>query len=93
MAKDATVKATFDILNGARLDAPVDTGYMRASGTVNMSLGDVVSGEVTFSAEYAIFVEEGTSKMAGRPFLRPNFEKYSAEWVKALEQLGGLVIK
>jgi len=49
--------------------APVDTGYLRDSIDI-VDVGDnyVV---VAAQAEYAIFVEEGTSKMDAQPFMAP----------------------
>lgn len=93
LAMLATSKSTFDTLGDARRDAPVDTGYLRASGTVNMSLGDTVTGEVYFSAEYAVYVHDGTSRMPPRPFLRNSFEAHSKEWIQAMEQIGGQILE
>jgi phage protein, HK97 gp10 family len=60
----------------AKENAPVDTGALQDSGHV-----DKVSDKeyhVVFDAQkadesgsYALYVEEGTSKMAAQPFLRP----------------------
>lgn len=89
----ATAKTTFDTLGDARRATPVKTGYLRASGTTTMSLGTTLTSEITFSAEYAVFVHEGTSRMPPRPFLRDAFEKHTKQWTKALEQIGGVVLE
>ena len=59
-----------EVLSIAQQLAPVDTGFLRASGHLE---GDA-RGElqkVVFDAEYAGYVEFGTSRSAAQPFLRP----------------------
>lgn len=89
----ATAKATIDTANGARELAPVDTGYLRAAITTATGVsGSTVWGEVTAGAEYAPYVEHGTSRMAPQPYMSPSFEKNSAKWLQALGQLGGKAV-
>jgi HK97 gp10 family phage protein len=64
-------KFAFDILGKAQRRAPYRTGNLRTSGTVH-TVG-MMSAEITFTANYAAFVELGTRKMAARPFLGPAF--------------------
>lgn len=49
--------------------APVDTGHLRASIRRDPVIGDTVSIRAT--AEYARYVEQGTSRMHAQPFLKP----------------------
>lgn len=60
---------------------PVDTGFLRDSGYVQIRSGDV---EIGYSAPYASFVEFGTYKMAAQPFLRPAFDEYEEEALSAI---------
>lgn len=95
MIRDATVKATLDTQRMARERAPVDTGYLRSSIAVSVqpgqSAGSVV-GEVTAGANYAAYVEHGTSRQRPQPFMRPAFEQSRDVWVQMLEQIGGRVL-
>jgi HK97 gp10 family phage protein len=40
--------------------------------------------EIGFAAEYASYVEFGTSKMAAQPFLRPAFDEAEAAALSAI---------
>lgn len=55
----------------AQLRAPVDTGNMRRSTTFDVISDNEVDVGVTPDAQYALFVEKGTSKQAAQPFLEP----------------------
>ena len=61
-----------EIERDAKLNAPVDTGTLRASIT---STGSGSEYEIGTNLEYAPFVEYGTRYMAAQPFLFPAFEK------------------
>ena len=61
-----------EIERDAKLNAPVDTGMLRASIT---STGSGSEYEIGTNLEYAPFVEFGTRYMAAQPFLFPAFEK------------------
>lgn len=51
---------------------PVDTGFLKASGGIQITPDDV---EIVYDAPYASFVEFGTYKMAAQPYLRPAFDE------------------
>lgn len=66
-------QATIDLEAQCKAATPVDTGTLRASihHTVK-GAGPSVTGEVSTggeSSDYAIFVEQGTSKMAARRYM------------------------
>ena len=65
-------KTAFEVEREAKLNAPVDTGMLRASIT---STGSGSEYEIGTNIEYAPFVEFGTRYMAAQPFLFPAFEK------------------
>lgn len=67
-AQDETRGIANDILDRAQMLAPVDTGYLRASGFVDGWGNDYIIG---FTAHYAHFQEFGTSRHRAQPFLRP----------------------
>lgn len=60
------------VLNNARRLAPVDTGRLRASLTMEMRLENGVPvARVGTNVGYGLFVHEGTGIYAGRPPIRP----------------------
>lgn len=65
---DKIHRISHEILRDAQAAAPVDTGHLRASGYVSEdSLGE---DEIGFRADYAVYVSEGTSRMAPNDFFR-----------------------
>ena len=93
MIRQATVKTTIDTAADARRNAPVDTGYLRSSIATEYEFsGDGVVGSVEAGANYAAYVENGTSRMAPQPFMRPAFDRNRAKWVRAMEQVGAEVL-
>lgn len=62
-------------------NAPVKTGFLKASAESNEIEG---GAELRFTANYSAYVELGTSKWAGKPFVRPAIDEHSTEIVKAV---------
>src|SRR3990172_938523 len=57
----------------AKQIVPVDTGYLRS--TIYGQVTGPLEAELRADADYAVFVEEGTSRMGARPYLRPSLEQ------------------
>ena len=92
MIREATAKAALDTQRVARERAPVDTGYLRSSIAATIDPGStsgVIVGEVTAGAEYAAYVEHGTSRQRPQPFMRPAHEQVRPVFVQMIEQIGG----
>ena len=90
MAHTAAVKAALDTQAEARRRAPVDTGFMRASIAERSGIqGRTVWAETSVGAEYAAYVEYGTSTQAPQPFMRPAFEQARDVFVQMIGQIGG----
>jgi hypothetical protein len=53
----------------AKQNCPVDTGRLRGSITWEFFVDDTVGVRIGTNVSYGYFVHEGTSRMAGRPFL------------------------
>lgn len=79
-------KTAYDIEADAKRFCPVDTGNLRNSISTDTH---VLSAEIGPTAEYAAFVEYGTSRMAPEAFMGPAFDRHAGELVTALEQIAG----
>lgn len=79
-------KVTFDVEASAKDRAPVDTGFLKNSGS---SVIGRLKNIVQFTAEYATFQEFGTRFMAANPFLIPALEQhrkaFNAAWKKLIK--------
>lgn len=73
---------------------PVDTGALQSSiKTKIVDNGKSITGSIyvdsgSVAAEYAKFIEFGTSRMPARPFMRPAL-MLNEEWIKAIFQAKG----
>lgn len=65
----------FRIEGRAKVNSPVDTGFLRNSITSRMV--SKLQAQVEVGAEYGIHVEYGTYKMGAQPYLRP-----AVSWAK-----------
>jgi len=65
----------------AREIVPVRTGYLRS--TIYHQVSDLTL-ELGASADYAPFVEFGTSRMSAQPFIRPAFDAGQQKLFEAL---------
>ncbi len=87
----ATTAAAEDLAAKASANAPVDTGTLAASVHVEsvVSSGFTVTATVATGgeAEYAGYVEGGTSKMGAQPYMEPalieNAPRYAEEMARA----------
>lgn len=82
--RSARARTAYAIEGTAKVLCAVDTG-----ATVN-SIGtdiDDDSAEIGPTTEYAPFLELGTSRMAGQPFMAPAFDRHVPEYVHALSQI------
>lgn len=74
----------------AKVYCPVDTGYLKNSISSEFT-GDGRSGEmsgaVTAGANYARFVEYGTSRMHAQPFMNPALDEEEPGYLAACAQL------
>ena len=66
--------------------APVDTGRLKKSGYVNMR-HDRLGAKIGHNANYATYVEFGTSKQRPQPFLVPAFDRNTRKMKNAIHQI------
>ncbi|MBU7455844.1 HK97-gp10 family putative phage morphogenesis protein [Leuconostoc fallax] len=65
--------------------APVDTGYLKQH--VQAKKSGNLSADVVSMAEYSIYQEFGTRKMAAHPYMRPAMKQESPFLFEKLENL------
>jgi len=83
----ATRKAGLDVVRNARQRAPYDTGALRSSITSQVTrTRGAVEARVGPTVHYARFLEEGTSRIAPRPYMRPAFDSVRRGYVDAVRQ-------
>ena len=87
----AVRKTARDVQADAQRLAPVDTGALKSSisSTVDTFAGGA-SAEVGPTVEYGSYVELGTSRMAGQPYLSPAFDRRIGPFTRAISKLGDL---
>lgn len=73
------------IVSEAQSNAPVDTGFLRDS--IHVAEESDTSVSVVADAEYAAYVEYGTSRMAAQPFFEPAVENARAEIEQRLRDI------
>lgn len=81
-------KVAFDILAASQRVVPVAKstpthtgGNLKNSGNVETRPGHATIG---YHANYAVYVHEGTMRMAARPFLREPFDQIAPNLARAL---------
>jgi HK97 gp10 family phage protein len=79
---DVVRKATFDVEADAKVRAPVDTGFHRSA--IQGKMIGPLTGEIVAGAEYSLFLEWGTSKMAAQPALTPAIEAIRQPFIQAI---------
>lgn len=77
---------------GARADAPRDRPWLATEGIAVAVDQERLTRAVTTGADpngkpVGLFVEFGTSRMAPRPFLYPQLDKFGPEFVSDLERI------
>lgn len=82
---DALVRtATFNILATSQGLVAVDTGFLKATGAASFE-GD--AGIISYSANYAAYVEFGTSRMRAQPYLTPAVEMERPAFMLGMQRL------
>jgi HK97 gp10 family phage protein len=89
--QDAVAETLLLTETDAKLLSAVDTGYNRANIHADLA-PNRLSGTVTASASYAVFLENGTRYMSAQPFLGPAFNKNRGAFIARLKA-AGLTVK
>lgn len=89
---DTIVRSTAHLIEAnAKQIVPVDTGNLRNSIGTDITRhaegqGYGTEAEIGAAAAYAPYVELGTTRMAPRAFLGPSLDRYSPDFVAALDE-------
>ena len=83
----AVAKAALDIQANAQRRAPVRTGFLRAS--IQAHQVGPHHWRVTVGADYGIYVEHGTVRMAARPYMGPSVEAVRPVFLEAMKRTVG----
>lgn len=93
-AVEAARKAGMDIQAGAKARVPVDTGFLRNSiSTADGWRGNTYRVEVGPTANYAAYVENGTSRQRAQPYLRPATDAVIPGFQAAVGQITGDMLR
>ena len=87
LASAAIRKTALDIKKDARAFCPVDTGDLKNSITMSSTK---LAAEIGPTADYGVYVELGTSRMAPHAFLGPAFDRRVHGLETALLQISEL---
>lgn len=86
----ATRKVAADVKREAKIFAPYDTGNLKGSITYDTTIeANAVEAEIGPTAEYGIWLEEGTSVMAPHAFMGPAFDRNAHFYEQALSSILG----
>lgn len=87
-ASAIVAKTAADIVRDAQSIVVVDTGYLKNS--IGFDMPTPFEANIGPTASYGRYIEEGTSRMGPRPYMRPAFERNIPLFEAAAAQLDGL---
>ena len=73
-AREVVGEIAKDALELSQQIVPVDTGWLKSTGAVELEETGKALAIVAYEAEYAAYVELGTSKMGEQPYLLPSVQ-------------------
>lgn len=84
--KQIVKQNTAELTQGAQRKAPVDTGYLRRS--ITMDVGNSgLTGKVKPTADYAPYLEYGTRFSPSQAFMRPSFNRQKEQFKRDMSRL------
>ena len=88
-------KSTFDTFRDAQATVPVDTGNLKGSGQTSFSGSNaaVAQGTIEYTAEYAEYVHDGTSRQAPQPWLAEAFDRNMEPFAAAVASIGAVILE
>lgn len=94
-ARDVIRKTAYDIERDAKALVPVDTGNLKSSishSDLRIGNSGALVAEIGPTANYGVFVEQGTSRMAPQAFMGPAADRHTPSFEAAMQQLGAEVL-
>ena len=85
-ARRVVTRTAFSVQGMAQGLAPVDTGFLRSSISIDLR---VLEAEIGPTANYGLYVEMGTSRMSPQPFMYPAAEAHEDEFLAKLAEAAG----
>lgn len=88
-------KSAYEIQQTAKVLAPVDTGALRSSITVDFvgdGRGGSMEAEIGPTVDYGVFQEFGTSKMAPQPYLGPALDRHADGFEQGIADIAATVL-
>lgn len=82
--KQAVAEAALDIQRYAKRNAPVRTGALRGSISIDFIKG--LSAQVSAKMPYSVHVEYGTHKANAQPYMRPAAEKAKDKFYRMVKE-------
>jgi HK97 gp10 family phage protein len=82
-------KCALAVQRDAKKETPVDTGRLRGSIVTDTSNIEKYECEIGTNVEYAPYVEYGTYKMNGKPFLRPAYHTNTKKLIQKVKNILG----
>lgn len=93
-ARAVVRKTALDVERTAKGLVPVDTGNLRASighsDLRAMGTSGSIEAEIGPSANYGIYVEEGTSRMGPQPYMQPALDRVAPAFEAAMGKVADL---
>lgn len=90
-AKVVIKKVALDIERNAKAIVPVKTGNLKNSighSDMRQLSAEHLQVDIGPTANYGIYVELGTSRMAPQAFMGPSLDRFSPVFEQAMQQLG-----
>lgn len=84
--KQIVKQNTAELTQGAQRKAPVDTGNLRRSITMDLSDGGL-TGKVKPTVDYAPYVEYGTRFSPRQAFMAPSFNRQKEQFKRDMDKL------
>lgn len=93
-ARKIVRKSVLDTERDGRAETPVDTGNLRGSWSSEFTGSNkfVAQGETGPTADYADYVNSGTSRQAPNPFAWRAMDRNTPAFMTAVEALGGEIL-
>lgn len=94
LARKVVRKSVLDVERDGRAETPVETGNLQGSWSSSFagSNATLAQGETGPTADYAEYVNDGTSRQPPNPFVWRALDRNTPAFIAAVEQMGGEIL-